>query len=141
MATRATTPGQQPAIDDGQAIEDDPSPYVRWDHHPMTVDLKDIEIVPAEDYNGDPCQAVKGELLKPLDEHDIGETVIVGGGQTKLKRLLAKGIDQGRIKDGIRLRIEHTGLIGRMLDFKVTPNPIGYHDFVGTPRDDKPAPF
>jgi hypothetical protein len=136
--------------DDGQAIEDDyKSPYPKFDHWPMTVDYKVTEIKPHTDYDGNPSRAVVGVLLKPLDDREVGETVIVNASSNpeaspkKLNRLLNKGLDQGRIKVGERLVIKHSRMIGQMKDFEVIPGgSIDLSQFPGTPRDDKtPPPF
>jgi hypothetical protein len=128
-----------------EPIEDDPSPYIKFDHFPMEVAFKKITaILPSQDFNGDPCTALEGELLKQLDSRKAGEIARVGGGQTKLKRLIEKGIKADRIKVGAPVTIKHTGMIGRMLDFEIeAPNPkssVTFDQFPGTPRDDKP-PF
>jgi hypothetical protein len=95
-------------------IEDDPSPYVRFEHPPMEVVFSKItDIRPAEDFNGDPCTALEGLLGVAVGGREVGDTAIIGGGQTKLKRLIEKGVKAGVIKLGAPLTIKHPGMIGR----------------------------
>lgn len=128
-----------------EPIEDDyVSPYIKFDFPPekfkgrKLVDLGNIRVKDGTDYEGDPCHSIEGELLVALDGHEVGETVIIGGSQKKLRRLIENGIKQGKIVDGIRLTIEHIGYIGRMPDFTVTPYPTVS---ARTASDDQPAPF
>jgi hypothetical protein len=140
MAPKPNTNGDQP-------IEDDyVSPFIKFEYqrekfkHPKKVCLGDIRVKAGTDYDGFPNHNIAGDLLVAVDGHEVGETVIIGGSQTKLKRILEKGIREGTIVDGIGLDIEHTGFIGntKTMDFEVTP-----HRTVSarTAGNDEPAPF
>jgi hypothetical protein len=125
--------------DDGEPIRDDyVSPFIKFDRF-KKVDLKDIKLKPATDYDDGPCTAIHGVLLNADDDHDVGDLVIVGGAQTKLKQKIEKGIALGRLKDGICVRIEHDRMIGQMKNFEVIPNPKDL--LSASASDDAPAPF
>jgi hypothetical protein len=142
---------KSPTKDDGQPIEDDyVSPYIKFDHFPMRVDLKNVKLKPGTDYDGDPCTNLHGVLLNAVNGHDVGDEVIVrGGNPMKLHQKVEKGIALGRLRDGIYVRIEHDRMIGQMKNFEVIPNPkdlvnaekIDLSTFRGTPRDEKAPPF